>query len=84
VTTDYALFTNPGGGNTGSKLWLRVLTYATNPKAVMSGGGSSSFNSVVSGSMGFGAGLGLGLLLASALAAFPAPRSDRGDRPARP
>jgi hypothetical protein len=63
VTLDFAYFDRPG-----SKIWLRVLTYATNPVAVSSGGGSSP---VESGSIGFGAGLGLGLLLASALAAFP-------------
>jgi len=63
VTLDFAYFMSPG-----SKIWLRVLTYATNPEPVSSGGGSSP---VESGSIGFGAGLGVGLLLASALAAFP-------------
>jgi hypothetical protein len=63
VASDLGYFMSPG-----SKIWLRVLTYATNPKPVWSGGSSSP---VEYGSIGFGAGLGLGLLLASALAALP-------------
>jgi hypothetical protein len=60
VTTDFALSMRPG-----SKIWLHVLTYATNPVAV------TSISSVIPGSIGVGCGLALGLLLATALSAFP-------------
>ena len=73
VTTDFDLFMH-----NGARL-IHILTYATTPRAVTSGGSSS----VEYGSMGLGAGLGLGLLLAASLAAFPAPRRDPGDRPGR-
>lgn len=59
VTRDFADYTRPG-----SKIWLRVLTYATNPVAAGPG------PLVTYGSMGLGCGLALGLLLAAALGSF--------------
>jgi hypothetical protein len=59
VTQDVADYMRPG-----SKIWLRVLTYATNPVAQ-----SSPWVEPVS--IGLGAGLALGLLLSAALSAFP-------------
>jgi hypothetical protein len=73
VTKDMDLFMMNGARQ------ISILTYATNPVPVA----SSSTSSVEYGSIGFGAGLGLGLLPASALAAFPAPRRDRGGRHGR-
>jgi hypothetical protein len=59
VTTAFDIFMH-----NGARL-IQIPTYATTPKAVMTGGRSSS--PVEYGSVGFGAGLGLGLLLAAAL-----------------
>ena len=64
VTTDFDLSWRPG-----SKIWLHVLTYATNPVPVA---GSPV---VEYGSIGLGLGLALGLLLAAGLDAFPGERT---------
>ena len=63
VTTDLADFMYPG-----SKTWLHVATYATNPVPV-AGSPVAEY-----GSIGLGLGLALGLLLAAAMGSFPGGR----------
>jgi hypothetical protein len=58
VTRDFADYMSPG-----SKTWLHVLTYATNPVAI-----SSPWVEPVS--IGLGCGLALGLLLSAAMGSF--------------